>query len=400
MARFTRLGQRHPWLVDSLVGATWLLLSSPTLLLSDGDSSATAQVTAVYVLLVLIVAAALVVLRRRRPVLAFAISYLATLPLVIYDLSIGATATAFCVFAIAVYDSPRRAWFCAAISAATVVVVVLVGLLIDSPVIANVGDDKVVSALLYVVINLLMLLVALLWGQSAGGRARYIESLLEHARALEHERDQQAQLAALAERSRIARDIHDIVAHSLSVIVRLADGAQAVLEDEPLRARSAIGELGAVARSSLTEMRRVMGVLEAAPAPTAPQYGAGFDDLPHLVEVYRGIGLPVELTLRGGVPAQPGVQMTVFRVIQEALTNALRHASDPTSVTVDVVTGNDVVVSVVSDGADPSASTVTTAGRGLVGMRERAALYGGTATAAADGDGRWVVHLVLPGAGG
>ena len=143
--------------------------------------------------------------------------------------------------------------------------------------------------------------------------------------------------------------------------------------------------------------------------------GTGFDDLPRLVEVFQRVGLPVTLRVDGDPPSEPGVQMTVFRVVQEALTNALRHASDPTAVTVDVESAGDVTVTVVNDGVPPAIPADDRVGRGLVGMRERAALYGGTLvaapddgapdggapTAAADGAARrWRVRLVLPGAGG
>jgi len=194
--------------------------------------------------------------------------------------------------------------------------------------------------------------------------------------------------------------VHDIVSHSLSVIVRLADGAEAVVERDPARARLAVSDLAVVARSSLNEMRRVMSVLESTPGTDAVPSGTGFDDLPRLVEVFHGVGMPVTLRVVGDPPSQPGVQMTVFRVVQEALTNALRHAAHASEVTVDVESGRDVTVVVVNDGAPVDAPVDDRVGRGLVGMRERAALYGGTVVAALDEDARWRVRLVLPGAGG
>lgn len=394
-----KMWQRHPRLVDVLVALTWILLATPSLLVARSVPTFGWPPLVVFVVVVLLVAACLVVFRRRRPVLAFVITFVATLPLIALAPDLLSLAVSFCVFAIAVHDSARRAWI--AVGAATVVTVAVwvTYLFVDPPFLMSPPEgSRVGTAFTYAVTSLLVLLVAVFWGQSLGNRKRYIEGLLDHARHLERERDQQAQLAALAERSRIARDVHDIVSHSLSVIVRLSDGADAVFETEPRLAREAIGQLGGVARSSLTEMRRVMGMLESTPGSASSQLGTGFDDIPRLVEVYRGIGLPVELTLKGEAPSQSGVQVAVFRVIQEALTNALRHASAPNLVEVLVDSGDDVTVIVRNDGA-PSRARLgdDPVGRGLVGMRERAALYGGTLTAGPEDDGRWAVRLMLPG---
>lgn len=395
-----RYGQRHPRLVDILVAASWVLMTTPTLLLTASTPTFGWVAGVAFGSVVVLVAVCLVLFRRSRPLFAFWITFVITLPLALVGPDLLNLAAAYCVFAIAVYDSVRRAWLAASASAAVTVLVSVTYLFIDPPLsIPGMGTSRVGDVIAYAVTGLLVLLVALLWGQNTGNRRRYIAGLLEHASHLERERDQQAQLAALAERSRIARDVHDIVSHSLSVIVRLADGASAVFDSEPQRAKEAIGQLGGVARSSLTEMRRVIGVLESTPGSASSQSGTGFDDLPRLVEVYRGIGLPVTLALDGITPPQSGVQVAVFRVVQEALTNALRHASTPTTVTVLVETGDDVLVTVVNDGAPREAAPEEHVGRGLVGMHERAALYGGTLSAGPDGHGRWTVALSLPGAG-
>lgn len=395
-----RYGQRHPRLVDVLVAVSWVLMTTPTLLLTASTPSVGWVAGVAFCSVVILVAVCLVLFRRRRPLFAFWVTFVITLPLAVVSPDLLNLAAAYCVFAIAVYDSVRRAWLAAAASASVTVLVSVTYLFVDPPLsLPGVGTSRIGDVIAYAVTGLLVLLVALLWGQNTGNRRRYIEGLLEHARHLERERDQQAQLAALAERSRIARDVHDIVSHSLSVIVRLADGASAVFEREPQRAKEAIGQLGGVARSSLTEMRRVIGVLESTPSSAAPQAGTGFDDLPRLIEVYRGIGLPVELELSGDAPPQPGVQVAVFRVVQEALTNALRHASAPTTVSVLVETDDDVGVTVQNDGAPLTIQSDGHVGRGLVGMHERAALYGGSLAAGPDGEGRWIVRLILPGAG-
>lgn len=392
-----RFGQRHPVIVDVLIAASWLLLTLPTLALV-GTGRVDPTPVALTVGIILVVAVVLAVLRRRHPTLAFVVIFIITIPMTFIDPSLVNLAEAFAVFAIAVYASVRRAWLAVALSASSTVSFAMLYLAVGFPTWFDPVAERLASTVLYTVTGLLVLLVGALWGQNAAGRKRYIDDLLEHARHLEHERDQQVQLAALAERSRIARDVHDIVAHSLSVIVRLADGAQAVLDREPQRARDAIAQLGGVARSSLTEMRRVIGVLES-PQGTTPQSGVGFDDLPRLVEVYRGVGLPVELTVRGDTPPEAGVQMTVFRVVQEALTNALRHAQGPTEVAVLIESDRDVTAVVRNDGVASDGAEDSHVGRGIVGMRERAALYGGELAAGPDGPHAWSVRLVLPGAG-
>jgi signal transduction histidine kinase len=172
-----------------------------------------------------------------------------------------------------------------------------------------------------------------------------------------------------------------------------------VLEREPQAAREAIDQVGGVARSALGEMRRVISVLESSPQSSSLSAGASHEDLERLVEVYRGVGLPVSLTVRGTTPSQSGVQMTIFRVVQEALTNVLRHTEAASLVVVTVESDGDVVVTVRNDGHIHDESPSDSVGRGLVGMRERAALYGGPLAAGPDEQGSWLVRLVLPGAG-
>lgn len=393
LASFAHQGRRRPRTVDVLIALSWVLLSCFSVAAIPGTEAVAPGVS------VLLVAAGLVFFRRSRPVLSFAISFVATLPLAFFDPTLGTLAVAYSVFAIALYDAPRRAWQCASLSAGVLLAAALLSPLGVLPANNRALGDGIAGVVAYVVTGFLILLVALLWGQNSGSRKRYIDGLVERARHLEREHDQQVQLAALAERSRIARDVHDIVAHSLSVIVRLGDGASAVLEQEPRRAREAIDQMGGVARSALGEMRRVISVLESSPQSTSLSAGASYEDLERLVEVYRGVGVPVSLTVRGDTPSQSGVQMTVFRVVQEALTNVLRHTDSPSLASVMVDTEGDLVVTVRNDGRIRDTPLSDSVGRGLVGMRERAALYGGTVTAGPDDEGFWLVRLVLPGAG-
>jgi signal transduction histidine kinase len=171
-----------------------------------------------------------------------------------------------------------------------------------------------------------------------------------------------------------------------------------VFDKDPVRARDAVVQVGVTARSSLAEMRRVIGVLESGSENPAFSAQAGFADIPELIAVYRKVGLPVELVVTGEAPAEAGVQLAVFRVVQEALTNALRYSESPSAVSVRIDVTRDVEVLVVNDGVAATRSPVGS-GRGVLGMRERAALYGGTVECGAVGEDSWRVRMLLPGAG-
>ncbi|NEE15049.1 sensor histidine kinase, partial [Streptomyces sp. SID7499] len=171
------------------------------------------------------------------------------------------------------------------------------------------------------------LVFVVLLGIAVRTRREYTEALVERAHRLEHERDQQARLAAAAERTRIAREMHDIIGHNLSVITGLADGGAYAARKTPERAGQALEAIGATSRQALSELRRLLGVLrddhpeaERAPQPT-------LDELVPLIERVRRAGLPVHLELHGEPRARsltPGRQLTVYRVVQEALTNTLK----------------------------------------------------------------------------
>ncbi|MFC0527520.1 sensor histidine kinase [Phytohabitans kaempferiae] len=197
--------------------------------------------------------------------------------------------------------------------------------------------------------------------------------------------------AVAEERARIAREIHDVVAHSLSIVAVQAGAAEALIDAEPETAREHIAAARRTAREALAEMRHVLDVTGGggglAPQPTLERVADLVDDV-------RDAGLPVTLTvdgIRGPVPA--GVDLAAFRIVQEALTNVRRHAGNaPTTVRLGYdAEGIDIEVS----NAMPAGVAVRGAGRGLVGMRERARLYGGTVFAGPDGD-RFAVRARLP----
>jgi signal transduction histidine kinase len=237
-------------------------------------------------------------------------------------------------------------------------------------------------------------------------RRELLLSLHEKAARLERERDQQAELGAAAERARIAREMHDIVSHNLTVMIALADGARYALESSPERASGAIERVSATGRLALVEMRRLLGVLRGDPErePLEPQ--PTLERLDQLIARVDAAGIPVTIDLDGEFQdLAPGVQLAVFRVAQEALTNTLKHAPRPTSAHLELrCRGGDVELEVTNSGRPGARRAPATAatgaapgadGRGLLGMRERANLYDGELDVGPTTDGGWRVRLRL-----
>ena len=259
-----------------------------------------------------------------------------------------------------------------------------------------------------------------------GVRWDQVETLRERARLLEIERDQRARLAVSAERARIAREMHDVVAHSLAVMIAQADGGRYAATDSP-RAQAVLGTIGETGRQALGEMRRLLAVLRAeVPEGAGPQTllgpQPGLADVPALVERVRSGGLPVTLrlpdgypvpvhdgangTVNGGaagagapVPLEPGIGLVVYRIVQEGLTNVMKHAGPAAQAAVEVRwEGLLLRVSVVDDGRGAGAAPPAApgSGQGLVGMRERAATYGGRVDAGPRPGGGFAVHARIP----
>jgi signal transduction histidine kinase len=250
-----------------------------------------------------------------------------------------------------------------------------------------------------------MVVAALFAGLAAGSGSRYLAWMDERARRLEVERDQQAVIAAAAERTRIARDLHDIVSHSLSVVITLADAAAVVGRADPARGTEAMTEASEVARQALTDLRAMLGVLrtDEPAAGLAPQPGLG--DLGALVERVRATGLPVDLTVEGApFPLGAAAELTMYRIVQEALTNTLRHAAAGHAAVAITYCRPQVRVLVTDDGSARAADPLRAGGHrghGIDGMRERAALHGGTLRAGPNPDAPegWLVEATLGRAG-
>jgi signal transduction histidine kinase len=239
---------------------------------------------------------------------------------------------------------------------------------------------------------------ALFAGLTVASGSRYLAWMDERARRLEVERDQQAVIAAAAERTRIARELHDIVSHSLSVVITLADAAAVVSRADPARGAEAMTEVSEVGRLALADMRAMLGVLrtDEPAAGLAPQPGIG--DLSALVERVRATGLPVDLAVEGTpFPLGAAAELTAYRIVQEALTNTLRHAAAGRASVTIVYDEPQVRVRVADDGtakAHDGQAPGGHRGHGIDGMRERAALHGGTLRAEPSPPG-WLVEATL-----
>jgi len=277
-----------------------------------------------------------------------------------------------------------------------------------------------------------VLLAVWAFGLVRRSRRETLEALRDRAERLEVERDQQARLATSAERTRIARELHDIVAHSLSVMIAQADGGRYAAATDPTAPERSLTTIAETGRAALADMRRILGVLRADPdipaapssavvggtatgsrgparadrptgpaaAPSAPSALApqpSVEGLEALVEQVRAGGPRVSL-VRVGTPRQlpPGAALTIFRVAQEALTNVLKHAGPSPNVTVVLRWDADAVVLDVQDDGRGAAAASDGGGYGLLGMRERAAVFGGTVSTGPRPGGGYRAHLDPP----
>jgi signal transduction histidine kinase len=243
--------------------------------------------------------------------------------------------------------------------------------------------------------------VAWLLGDMTRWRRSYYRELEERAARLERERDAQAQIAAAAERARIARELHDVVAHNVSVMVVQADGASYALDSSPDKARDALAAISATGRQALAEMRSLLGVLRSASDASAgaaaelePQ--PGIEQLAGLLEQARLTGLPVSFTVEGVPRHLPqGTALTAYRVVQESLTNARKHGGAGVTATVTLRFCEDEMAIIVSDDGT-AGKKADDLGHGLIGMRERVELFGGTVTAGPRPGGGFQVFATLP----
>lgn len=346
------------------------------------------------------------------------------------------------LFSLGIYSTTRRLWLgYAAMSGASVIGGVVAGLLIPSSAAANPLLPTIGTPMLIVY------LVPTLIGLSVGGRRRYIAAIIARAEDLARERDQRARLAVTEERARVAREMHDIVSHGLTVMITLSEGAAAQADAGASGAPDAMRRVASAGRDALGDMRRLLGLLRDpdAPAELAPQPTGA--DLAQLIDGFREAGLPVRLTQTGpaigssagpddagGGTVRSDMPLAAYRIVQEGLTNVLRHAPGAARVDAAIENGADALTITIENSRDPGAAdaraaggvgsgdgsarpgssdasaqggpvprdrsipgraTTRGAGRGLIGARERAALHDGTLDAGPTPSGGWLLRAVL-----
>ncbi|HEY5431073.1 MAG TPA: histidine kinase [Solirubrobacteraceae bacterium] len=232
-------------------------------------------------------------------------------------------------------------------------------------------------------------------GINVRNRRLTLAGLRQRADRLQHEHEHEVQLATAGERARIAREMHDVVAHNLTVMVALCDGAAYQADESPDRVKAALDQASKTGRQALAEMRQLLGVLREPPMTPdlAPQ--PGIRQIGELVDQIRAAGVPATYTLSGACRRAPaGLELAIYRIAQEALTNTLKHAGSGASVAVSLTCADDAIEVEVSDTGNmphrPSGD-----GAGLRGMRERAAVYDGTLEAGPSRLGGWRVRAAL-----
>jgi len=371
--------RQRPRLVDAVIAVLFGLLSASGTVDQRGGDAVTA-VEWLWICLLMIP----LIWRRQHPVRVFWIVYALALVGFVVDVA-GPYSMIFPVVtitAIARYRPRRYLWP----AIAAIEVPLAVGWLVAG------GQWYDVAILTGV------LVIALLVGINLQTRNALLAELRDRAARLERDQDQQAQLAVAAERARIAREMHDIVAHNLAVMVALADGAAVTTPVAPERAADMMEKVSATGREALGEIRKLVGLLKEGeqelPAVPVP----GFADIDALVEQVRAAGLNVTLT-HEGVPGPwgPGAGLTVYRIVQEALTNTMKHAGRRAHAEVNLrYTPTRVDIEITDDGAQQTFEVPAAAeGHGLAGMTERVSPYAGTVVAGPRPGSGWRVHAHL-----
>jgi signal transduction histidine kinase len=256
-------------------------------------------------------------------------------------------------------------------------------------------------------VTMMVALGALVFGVWAFGERRrtrglYVAQLEERAAQLERDRDREAKLAVGNERTRIAREIHDVVAHGLSIMIVQADGGLYAADQAPEQAKKALATIGDTGRASLTEMRKMLGLLKQEEQreldPNQPRPQPGVSSLPELIDNVRDAGLTVDYQVTGeprDLLALLG--LTAYRIVQEGLTNTLKHAGPGAHASVGLDFGREMLTVVVTDdGRGAGVAPSSDPGHGLVGMRQRASISGGTVSAGPKAGGGYEVIARLP----
>lgn len=262
-----------------------------------------------------------------------------------------------------------------------------------------------VQVIFVTIIMTVPFVLAWVLGDSLRTRRAYFDQLEERAARLEREREAQSKVAVAAERARIARELHDVVAHNVSVMVVQADGAAYVMDAAPDQAKQALETISSTGRQALAEMRRLLGVLRTGDAPESGEYvpQPDVEQIEDLVAQVRQTGLVVDFKVEGTPrPLPSGVELTAYRVVQEALTNTRKHGGPDAGASVRLVYFDDGLGLLIEDDGRGAAHELYEdggadgAGHGMIGMRERIGMVGGTLDAGPRPGGGFRISALLP----
>ncbi|HEU0243289.1 MAG TPA: histidine kinase [Candidatus Limnocylindrales bacterium] len=382
---------RNPLLVDTLLALGLTAVSLVTVAAGARDFGGVDAVSLALILLQTLPLA----FRRVAPIPVFLVTMAALIGQgfsagASFNSSIGALVALFTV----AEQCDRRTGIVTAVAAAAA---------ISGLIAVKVGVPEGLAGLVQSVVTVFVVWVVGTWAQE---RRRYIGTVEERAERAERDRETRTAAAVTEERERIARELHDVVSHHVSVIVIQAGAALRALDRRPADTRAALEAIDASGRAAMADMRRMLGILGRGTAETTRAEGAaaatadealapmpGLDRLGELLEHVRATGQGVELSVLGDArPLDPGLELAAYRIVQEALTNTLKHAPEG-HVTVTLRYDPDaLLVEVVDDGgrgrrADSALEHAGEPGRGVIGMVERAALFGGTVEAGRHGRG-------------
>ena len=395
MQRLYDFIRRHPTGVDTFWGVVLLGFS----LLWVGTIYPRVTNPAAYAVVVVLFSL-VVALRRRAPEKMLVLAMALGVAQLVFDLVpfMADFAMLVIIYTVAAHDGPRWASRLA-----------LAGGLCASPLsqlrwpMEDIGSTG--ARIFFTIIMTVPFALAWVLGDSLRTRRAYFAQLEERASRLEKEREAQAKVAVAAERARIARELHDVVAHNVSVMVVQADGAAYVLDAAPDQAKQALETISCTGRQALAEMRRLLGVLRTGEHQEGGEYvpQPDVEQIEDLVEQCRGSGLPVDFKIEGTPrPLPSGVELTAYRIVQEALTNTRKHGGPNAGASVRLVYFDDGLGLLVEDDGKGAPHELYEeggadgAGHGLIGMRERVGMVGGTLDAGPRPGGGFRISALLP----
>jgi signal transduction histidine kinase len=365
--------RRNPWLIDVAL-VCGLLVFGGFWAKRTGDYDVAFPLAVAQTLPLLV--------RRRFPVLTLGLVIAATIPFTVAVHSLNPLPPVLAFFSVAAYANRRTALVAGGVGFTALIAPVLYE--------TNYGFASFVF-------HALVFPAAWVLGDSLRTRRAYLAALEERAERLERERDEQARRAVAEEQARIARELHDVLAHNVSVMVVQAAAGRDVFDSRPAQAREALRSIEETGRAALGELRRLLGAVRSEEdTPLEPQ--PGLTQLDELVDQVRRAGLAVDLHVEGEPrPLQAGVELSAYRIVQEALTNTIKHAHASSADVRVRYDGDRVELVVADDGVGPANGA--NGGHGLIGMRERVAMYGGELETAAPRGGGFLVRASLPAAG-